>query len=1524
MLTSLILLALVLIPCQSIWAQPVDAVTVISEDFEPYLKADVESVSINDQGPWKSSPYGKPAGLLVARSTQEPNLTNVLTAAGGGDHHARLLFEPKLWEQAVTRQAWCLELSSLGGADLIVGINAAYNPKPALHLRLGKVQTVYLPEKEVKQSLNTFATDKWLRVRIIMARDLADADQLHLWVATRPLEQKDALFVLDPALTDILLPIKDVPLTKWTGIKFRMDSRSHLLDDIQLQAVDDANALLKDCDKGQAKVSFGPLLDYIALPRKALDLGGIWQLAHGPDNSTTLPDTDARWQQVIVPGDHVAQVKSDPTRRVWFRREVMIPDAWAGNRVQIHCERITDQCDIRVNGQHVGHSDEGILPFAMDITDAIKPGQRNMIDIGVLSTWHTGETGINQPEGWSWYYPQFTGIPLPVHLEAHQNVYVSDVYVKPMIKDGTRLETQVTITNQSSKSRTIVVGAATQDGSFKHTPQTIMLASQETKAITLADRWDNPRLWWPHDPHLYQLQINVRDAGKLVDTYVQRMGFREMRVEGSQLVLNGVPFMHRRNSIIPYLPIHQRDVFEPMVAKLKSRGFNGSRLHGGPSLRLVRMADELGWLITPESAINEPRGHQVTDAYWPRAKRHALDMVHLLRNNPSVIYWSLSNEFGSNYMPSGDPKGPWVDNWLNELGQDAMRLDPTRTVTFSGDIDLGGRGHSGPAPTLSFHYAWQPFKLTNMIPATRHWLAEGKKPWQDVAWDQTKPVILSEDMYQPYSLKPPYGTSQWGGNDAYDPDKQGRVIFDAYRMLAEGYYEDGVAGWNPWGTSETRPPGDAIYVHGQLMPDYLIATEKVNQNFASGEQVDRNLRVYNKLFEDQQVQLEARLIQAGNPIATKVYSFKLPAGQSHALPVKMDMPSVEQVTEVRWQLRLIDSQKKLLSERTYNYSVFPEHTTILPIVDLAVVGDLPLTSLRPCTYSNLGDALAKHPRRLVLSGVAVSPDESKQLENAVKQGLQVIWIEAPSNSWLPAPLKIDSLHRACFAFINRSGDALMQGLSNTAISLWGTDTLVVNNAFHKPTTGVYEVLASCGDSDGLTHTPLLRWYAGTGSYLFCQMPIFKKYQEEPAAREMLWRLLITESSREATGPLAVLATGHSSMVSALNAMHIPFVNAQERALKDTPAVLMVDASYQADQASLNLILEQRHSGRTVWLQRLTAETANGWLEPLGIAATLKTQDSSLVSLRTDEPLLTGLDNDDLYWQRQGKDSLPIIHNMFELTAGTQSLNPAGLLVQENIMGGTVICSEILWDEMAVAMPDRCERIIRTMLGNAGVSLGNGQVISDHWLALDLASACNRGYEAKVENGWFGKLPDLTYFPVNRTGIDPMLNVPQPPESFTPMLYSDNVPFKLTDPQINQNRGAIVVGRGTAFVSTVSVSMPSLKAQSIWMLGATRDSIEQGEIVANLQMVYSNGKKVYVPIRFGIEVGAFGKYIMLPRGRRTWSGPAKSEQGKYVNACLYAWSLQNPHPQWDIQSMCLVSVTDHVELGVVAMTLQQAD
>ena len=1478
----------------------------LKEDFEAYS---VDS-TIAKQGSWKERAYGQHPSCKVVQGESKENPSKVLAPFGGGDRHVYLRFPKEAFREIMNAPATVLDFSYKTGTQVELAAAGRHAVGKTLRLICGSKLNIAFG-KTIYPGILRLEGKGWKDVRLIIEK----SDKSALVTVAYKNRGGDE-YIIDPEINKLKLPVTPSITRYWNGINVRLDGGS-ALDDLTLASYQSAGDIPGKMNKGEFKLAFTPLLDHISLPRKAKSLCGKWTCYVAKNGK--MPGAAQTWQVQIIPDEHKALIGSAGKGCVFFRKEFELSDAGKGRQVFACFERVTDICEVYVNGHKAGGSTDGHFPFKVDISAFVRNGA-NTLTVKVLGPKAT-KAHKNRPMGWTWYLSQFSGIPYPVHLETTGEVIVADVFIKPHVGENNSLEAEVTLRNFSDQPREVVIKAFVGN-EFTYAPKKAMVPAGETQTIHLSGTWKSPRLWWPHDPHLYFMTIQLLEKGNVLDAYKQRFGFREMRVADGGILLNNKRMLHRRNSIIPYWAKTNPETILGMFQILKKRGFNGSRLHGGSNLRMIRAADEFGWLIAPESAINEPRGHEVSAEYWPAAQEHLQSMVRTFRNNPSVVYWCLSNEFASYYMKGTKEEKATVDAKMVGFGKMVEKLDPTRTWTCSGDGELGGWGHHGPAPTLSFHYAWQPFKLSNIIPNTAYWLTEGRRTWQGILWDKKKPIMLSEDLYPPYALKPPHGLAQWAGEKAFDP--QGGLAdawFEAYDMLCDGYYYAPVSCWNPWGTGEVTP-GNPLYARRQLMPDYHIAIKELSTTFFSGEKTNRKIYVYNQLFQDFDCELKIELLNSGKRVSSSAEKFPLAGGAMNALNLPLQMPVVSDKTKLTYRLTLLSEGRKL-TEKVVDYTVYPRTPSFrIPPRTVLLSSGLQIPGLTK-TYTALSEALLAKPANLVIGGYGdMSPHEGRTLSQAVNAGLNVLWLEVPVKGWKPCKVHPGGI--AAFGFVRAPGDTCLQGIDNGDLKLWRPESLATLNAMLKPADGAYDILIDC--FGGLSRTALVRQYEGKGSWMLCQLPIVSSWEQEPAARYVFGRLLsaLDKPAHEKNVVLGLVANQESDLARSLKQVKIPFVESP------SAKVLMLDGTRPLSPSAISAITQCCGRGGTVVVDGLSAANAKTIGTLTGVGLTLKPATAFQLVKRSNGGLLSGLSNGDLYWSRKADAAYQtftknlreqkyaykgesMLSSEIVCSVGTTDslVTTAGLVVLKH-RGGSIILSTVQWREFLTIKADYAKRFITTLLHNLDVRVdsGGGMVTYD---PLDLAPVANRGFwnreDGKVK-GWFADGDDMRYFPVNRTGIDPDLRVPCPLEPFPqkPVNYG-GIDFTLVDPDQNKGAACLVLEPK----QSIEIKL-GRKADKVWMLGTLAKHLKKGTIAAEVVFTYSDGTTGKADIVAGVHLNGYQYLKEADSGIAAWIGKTP----KRKEAVLWSWNVENLHPDKGISSL---GIKAGKSLALIGITLE---
>ncbi|MBN1555337.1 MAG: hypothetical protein JXA11_11370 [Phycisphaerae bacterium] len=302
----------------------------------------------------------------------------------------------------------------------------------------------------------------------------------------------------------------------------------------------------------------------------------------------------------------------------------------------------------------------------------------------------------------SWRYnrPRDCGPWKDVTLRILNQAHISDVFVKPSVRKM-RLDADVTVANVPADGAVIL--ARVRDGASTVLQFDSTKIDKNSKIVTLTKSWNNPILWGPYNPHLYYLELILKDqkTGKIVDRKFIRFGFREFWIEGPYFVFNGQkPYYIQGNSVwAGHLPTHRFHFRWQCADANQQANMNMLRLHKGGYFfpETLDVADEMGMLMMQETnfqSIHRNPGTYDLDHPIRTEGEYAIpEMIEQAKtqlNHPSLVIWSTENEHG--VIHEHDEVTPKVRRraeLLMNLNAAFKKMDPTRsTVNNGGHIFL--------------------------------------------------------------------------------------------------------------------------------------------------------------------------------------------------------------------------------------------------------------------------------------------------------------------------------------------------------------------------------------------------------------------------------------------------------------------------------------------------------------------------------------------------------------------------------------------------------------------------------------------------------------------------------------------------------------------------------------------------------------------------------------------------------------------------------------------------------------------
>lgn len=391
--------------------------------------------------------------------------------------------------------------------------------------------------------------------------------------------------------------------------------------------------------------------------------GSDWRLATDPKNVGRdqkwfeRPTADAKPTKVPWV---IQDIFSDYHGVAWYWREFDAPvNPHPGGRYLLRFHAVDYRADVWVNGQPVGSHEGGETPFVLDVTESVKPGQKNLLGVRVLNPTYQSIDGylLKQTPSGAKQYPVQTnavynsgGIVDSVELLVAPVVRVEDIQVIPDWKTGD-LQIRANLRNagQAVDGSVLFTVAPAVGGETVATSSYQQSFRPGDGLVEVMLHVPNHRLWELNDPQMYRVTVRVQaNESRSADECSVRCGFRDFRFENGYFRLNGRRIFPHSGLYLVHYPIGHTcppdpDMMRRDVLNMKALGLNMCRItFGGATAKQLDIFDELGILVY----IEHYASWQLDDSpqMVSRFDRSLGEIVRRDRNHPSVVVWGFLNE----------------------------------------------------------------------------------------------------------------------------------------------------------------------------------------------------------------------------------------------------------------------------------------------------------------------------------------------------------------------------------------------------------------------------------------------------------------------------------------------------------------------------------------------------------------------------------------------------------------------------------------------------------------------------------------------------------------------------------------------------------------------------------------------------------------------------------------------------------------------------------------------------------------
>ncbi len=390
---------------------------------------------------------------------------------------------------------------------------------------------------------------------------------------------------------------------------------------------------------------------------------------------------------------HTWSVREDSqhyTGKGWYRTSLPADTFSAGERVFLRFRGVYRDCDLFVNDcPAFRHAGSGYTPFTVEITDMLHTDSENTITVCADNRFSTHALPYDKSFDWAndggLYRPaeiwitgpsavgetQITSSPVILSYGCRQHRGPALFGFRAMISRAVPASNlRWALFRGAENSITPVEPEPVLSGTLPCAEETVL------SPILLSDI-----AYWHFDqPELYTLRLSLLlPDGRISDLREWCIGFRELKAQGTRLLLNGEPVRLPGTEWMPGSDpdigaAESREDLERMLLVLRQSNSVLTRFHWQQDDWVYDWCDRHGLLVQEEIPFwgKQPEGDP--EVLWPVIRQQMLEMTAAHRHHPSIFAWGVGNELSAQTWP--------VQQYIRKAVACFHELDDSRPANY--------------------------------------------------------------------------------------------------------------------------------------------------------------------------------------------------------------------------------------------------------------------------------------------------------------------------------------------------------------------------------------------------------------------------------------------------------------------------------------------------------------------------------------------------------------------------------------------------------------------------------------------------------------------------------------------------------------------------------------------------------------------------------------------------------------------------------------------------------------------------
>jgi beta-galactosidase len=353
---------------------------------------------------------------------------------------------------------------------------------------------------------------------------------------------------------------------------------------------------------------------------------------------------------------------------VWYRKYFKLPKDSEGKKIFLEFEGIRQAGDFYVNGKWIGRSENGVMAFGFDITQAINYNTLNVVAARIDNRWDYKEMSSNRAFQWNDknFNANYGGInknvflhitnllyqtlPLYSNLETIGTYIYATYFNIPNQSATITAETQVKNEFDQPKTFLLEVTIVDIDGkkvaSWQGHPQTI--DPGQTIITSTSSQVNGLNFWsWGYG-YLYQVYTTLKVDNEIIDVVKTTTGFRKTAFGKGMVMLN--------DRVIQLKGYAQRSTNEwpaigssvpPWLSDFSNHLMVESNanivrwMHVTPWKQDIESCDRIGLIQAMPAGDSEK---DIDGRCWEQRLELMRDAIIYNRNNPSILFYESGNK----------------------------------------------------------------------------------------------------------------------------------------------------------------------------------------------------------------------------------------------------------------------------------------------------------------------------------------------------------------------------------------------------------------------------------------------------------------------------------------------------------------------------------------------------------------------------------------------------------------------------------------------------------------------------------------------------------------------------------------------------------------------------------------------------------------------------------------------------------------------------------------------------------------